>query len=254
MIDAHLACSPGSGVEAVEPRERDALGAAEHLGEKAVGRPETTATRANERARSARREATPGSGRRPVGSSTMAASVPSKSRNSPACAGPAARGAQDGQVRPGVARAGLGQEEATVVVVSDARSWPMTTTTSAPVTPLTDTAAVSGRTCTASRRWRWRGRRLLLEARCVVDGRRRLARRRVDGCSHFPAAAPDDGRVVGRQSVGLRSVGHDDADGAGRDGGGGRRARRTPVMFDAAVVVDDDAAPAPAVVVLCPAP
>jgi hypothetical protein len=64
----------------------------------------------------------------------MAASVPSKSRNSALRAG------------CGVARRGQRQEDAVVVVAVAARSAPMTTTTSVPVTPLTGVAVVSGST------------------------------------------------------------------------------------------------------------
>ena len=50
------------------------------------------------------------------------------------------------QARRGVARCGQRQEDAVVVVVVEARSAPMTTTTSVPVTPLTGVAVVSGST------------------------------------------------------------------------------------------------------------
>ena len=53
---------------------------------------------------------------------------------------------QGRQARLGVAVRGQGQEDATVVVVVDARSEPMTTTTSTPVTPVTGVAVVSGST------------------------------------------------------------------------------------------------------------
>ncbi len=50
------------------------------------------------------------------------------------------------KLRRGLARAGQAQEEAVVVVDVEARSAPMITTTSTPVTPLTGVAVVSGST------------------------------------------------------------------------------------------------------------
>ena len=100
------------------------------------------------------------------------------------------------------------------------------------------------------------GCRLLLEAGCVVDGRRRLRRRGVDGRLHRPAASTDDGRVVGRQTVGVRAVGHDDAHRSGRDGGGRRGVtavmprRRGASWSWSVVAVVVVAAPAAVVVVL----
>ena len=113
-----------------------------------MGRPEITATNAKGMASSARRAGTPGSGRAPVGSSTMDASVPSKSRNSALRSGSAASGRSGaGRRARAVARRSHRQEVAVVVVVVEARSWPMTTTTSVPVTPLTGVAVVSASTC-----------------------------------------------------------------------------------------------------------
>ena len=59
-----------------------------------MGRPEITATRSKRAASSASSAGTPGSGRAPTGSSTMADRVPSKSRNSAPWAGSAASGLQ----------------------------------------------------------------------------------------------------------------------------------------------------------------
>ncbi len=53
---------------------------------------------------------------------------------------------QGRQARRGVAVRGQGQEDAMVVVVVVARSEPMTTTTSTPVTPVTGVDVVSGST------------------------------------------------------------------------------------------------------------
>ncbi len=50
------------------------------------------------------------------------------------------------EARRGVARCGQRQEDATVVVVLEARSAPITTTTSVPVTPLTGVAVEIGST------------------------------------------------------------------------------------------------------------
>ena len=110
-----------------------------------MGRPEITATSANGLARSASKAGTPGSGRASLGSLTMAAIVPSKSKNSALGARLGRQRSQERrQARRGVARSR--QRQAVVVVVEAARSEPMTTTTSIPVTPLTGVAVVMGRT------------------------------------------------------------------------------------------------------------
>ncbi len=173
----------------------------------AVGRPEITATSAKRTARlGQQRRARPGSGRAPGGSSTMAASVPSKSRNSALRAGSAASGRRSAGRRaaasPAAGNVRSARWSSSCVV---ARSAPMTTTTSMPVTPLTGVA----------RRERQHlgrldadgggdGRRRLLLARGVVDGRGGLGRGRVDRRLHRPAAGADDRRVVRGQPVGAR--------------------------------------------------
>ena len=97
------------------------------------------------------------------------------------------------------------------------------------------------------------GRRLLLLARRVVDGRGRLGGGGVDGRLHRPAAGADDRRVVGGQPVRAGGVGHDDAGRAvGRGGRGGRRLPLVPGLGGGrvvAVVVVVVEAPPPAAVV-----
>ena len=181
---------------------------------KAVGRPETTAT-------SAKRSGQVGqerghAGQRPRRRSGRRRWRPAcrRSRGTARCApgrppaGAAARGGRAAaSPAPGKVRRRHGRRRA-----STARSSPMTTTTSVPVTPLTGVGA-------RERQHLGRldadgggdGRRLLL-ARRVVHGRGRLGGRRVDRRLHRPAAAADDRRVVRGQPVGARGVGHDDTD------------------------------------------
>ena len=127
-----------------------------------------------------------------------------------------------GELRRGLARAVVGQrqEDAVVVVVVEARSCPMTTITSRPLVALDRGGRRDGEDLGGLHPDGVRdGRRLGLEPRRVVDGRRRLARGGVDGRLHRPAAGADHRRVVGSQAVGARRVGHHHADRAGGDRG-----------------------------------
>ena len=136
----------------------------------------------------------------------MPASVPSKSRNSALRAGSAASGwssagrraAAPPRRHPRRARSGTGCRD----VVLEARSWPMTTTTSMPVA--FRSTGRRGRQRQHLCRLHPDGggdrRRRLLHARRVVDGRGRLRRRRVDGCLHRPSAGADDRGVVRGQA------------------------------------------------------
>ena len=185
-----------------------------------MGRPEITATSANGRARSANSAGTPGRGRAPVGSGTMAASVPSKSRNSALVRRIGRHAAEQGAgAPPRPRRRRRGQRQgAVVVVVVEARSCPMTTITSRPRRRADRRGRRDGRTWAGfTPMARGDGRRLLLLARRVVHGRGRLVRGGVDGRLHLPPAGADHRRVVGGQPVGARGVGHHHADRAGRD-------------------------------------
>ena len=112
-----------------------------------MGRPEMTATRAKRDARSASSAGTPGRGRAPTGSGTMAESVPSKSRNSALCAGSAASGSSSaGSAGDGggtFRQASAAGRQAPDVA---ARSWPMITITSTPDVGLTGVEELIGST------------------------------------------------------------------------------------------------------------
>ena len=174
-------------------------------------------------ARSASSAGTPGRGRAPTGSGTMAASVPSKSRNSAPCAGSAARG-RARPAAPGTASAARAPSRhvGRQAPGAAARSWPMTTITSSP-----DVGADWRGGADRQHLGRLHadgggdGRGGLLLARRVVDGGGRLAGAGVGRRLHVPPSRADHGRVVGGQPVGGGGVGHDHAD---------RGVRRTVVV------------------------
>ena len=135
-------------LETVEARQRDADWAAQHLAEEG-GRPAGNDRDQGERTGEVGQEGRhPGQRPRPGRVLHDGGERPVEVEEEPGLRRLGCEGTQQvGEVCRGVARPGQRQEDATVVVVVDARSWPMTTTTSVPVTPLTGTAAVSGRTC-----------------------------------------------------------------------------------------------------------
>lgn len=134
-------------LEAVEARERDALGTAEHLGEESRGPPRNHRDQGKRTGEVSEEVGDPR--QRPRSSRVLhdggQCSVEVEEQPGTGRFGHERR-EQGGNVNP-VARAGQRQEDAVVAVVVDARSWPITTTTSVPVTPLTGTAVVSGTTC-----------------------------------------------------------------------------------------------------------